>query len=63
MTTLHLSLGLVIGLMLAAKLLASRARESKKRAYQQFLHEDRMTSTLEYTREVTRQRRDTRIWR
>ena len=63
MTFLYLSLGLLIGLFALAKLLGAHQQKAQKRAYQQFLQEDRMTSTLEYAENITRQRRDTRIWR
>ena len=63
MTFLYLSLGLLAGLFALAKLLGAQQQRAKKRAYQQFLQEDRMTSTLEFAENVTRQRRDTRIWR
>jgi hypothetical protein len=63
MTSLYISIGLLTGIWGLAKLFNSRQRQARKRAYQQFLQEDRMTSTLEYARDVTRQRQDTRIWR
>lgn len=63
MMSLYISLGLLTGIWGIAKLLRSRQQQAQKRAYQQFLQEDRMTSTLEYARDVTRQRQDTRIWR
>lgn len=63
MLSLYISLGLLTIIWGTAKLLSSRQQQAQKRAYQQFLQEDRMTSTLEYARDVTRQRQDTRIWR
>ncbi len=35
----------------------------KRRQYAQFLRADRQTSTLEYVENVTRERRDARVWR
>lgn len=54
----------VLTLLFGLSRLAS-ARESKARklAYQRFSQEDRQHSTLEYRADVTRQRRDTRVWR
>ena len=42
---------------------ANKVQRSRKQAYRHFLQEDRMQSTLEYQRDVTRQRQDTRMWR
>ncbi len=61
--TLTVTLGLVSALYAVSRLLTSRQEQSRKRDYQRFLQEDRMNSTLEYSRDVTRQRRDTRVWR
>lgn len=61
--TLTMTLGLVSALYAASRLLTSRHEQTRKRDYQRFLQEDRMNSTLEYSRDVTRQRRDTRVWR
>lgn len=61
--TLTVALGLISTLYAFSRLLAARQEQTRKRTYQQFLQEDRMNSTLEYSRDVTRQRRDTRVWR
>ena len=61
--TLTMTLGLVSALYAVSRLLTSRQEQTRKRDYQRFLQEDRMNSTLEYSRDVTRQRRDTRVWR
>lgn len=61
--TLTVTLGLVSALYAVSRMLTSRQEQSRKRDYQRFLQEDRMNSTLEYSRDVTRQRRDTRVWR
>ena len=60
---LTLTLGLVTTLYVLSRLLTTRHEQLRKRDYQRFLQEDRMNSTLEYSRDVTRQRRDTRVWR
>ncbi|MDE2592745.1 MAG: hypothetical protein KGL57_00800 [Burkholderiales bacterium] len=61
--TLTMTLGLVSALYVVARLLSGSQIQARKREYQRFLQEDRMNSTLEYSRDVTRQRRDTRVWR
>ncbi|MGE5453238.1 MAG: hypothetical protein ACM3VZ_15520 [Acidobacteriota bacterium] len=61
--TVSVALGLATTLYGLSRLVSSRQAQSRKQAYQRFLQEDRQHSTLEYHRDVTRQRRDTRMWR
>lgn len=44
-------------------ILERRQKANERRRYQRFLQEDKQTSTLEYVENVTRQRRDNRMWR
>lgn len=62
-TTLTVALGLITSLYAASRILSARQEQSRKRAYQRFLQEDRQHSTLEFSQDVTRQRRDNRLWR
>ncbi len=60
---------ILAGFMVTAVLLwclnaLSHQHEAKrKRQYAKFLSDDRHTSTLEYVENVTRERRDSRVWR